>query len=118
MLYEKCEKGRDATSTRVLAFCVMPNHIHILAWAERGDSMAGLLQRIAAGVSRRLKPGGGFRKERPRVLPIFSRSVLMVKLDYLHNNPVRAGLVSDPGEWIAIKLQAGCAWWRGSGLPL
>jgi REP element-mobilizing transposase RayT len=41
-LYEEWEKARNATGTRILAFCVMPNHIHILAGPEQGASTAGL----------------------------------------------------------------------------
>jgi len=37
--------------------------------------------------------------KRPRVLPVYSRRALETKLDYLHSDPVRTGLVSGPAEW-------------------
>ncbi len=38
-------------------------------------------------------------KERPRVYPISKEDDVIKKLDYIHNNPVRRGLVSSPDEW-------------------
>ena len=40
-----------------------------------------------------------FWKEKPRVFPISKEIDLKRKLDYIHNNPVRRGLVKSPGEW-------------------
>ena len=35
----------------------------------------------------------------PACLADLLSEVLEVKLDYIHENPVRAGLVSSPGDW-------------------
>jgi putative transposase len=40
-----------------------------------------------------------FRKEKPRVFPILKEIDIKRKLDYIHNNPVRRGLVKSPEEW-------------------
>jgi len=99
VLHEEWEKARASLGVRVLAYCVMPNHVHMLLWAKTGESVKKFLHRTIAQTSRRLKPGGGFWKERPRVLPIHSKAVLRAKKDYLHLNPVRAGLVQMPEQW-------------------
>ena len=99
VLYDEWEKARLALSVRVLAYCVMPDRVHIVIWSELGDSSRKFLHRTIAQTSRRLRPGGGFWKERPRVVPIYSRRVLDVKVDYIHANPVRRGLVSSPEQW-------------------
>jgi putative transposase len=38
-------------------------------------------------------------KEKPRVFPISKEIDIINKLDYIHNNPVRRGLVKSPEEW-------------------
>ena len=40
-----------------------------------------------------------FWKEKPRVFPLSKEDDVVKKLDYIHNNPVRRGLVNSPGEW-------------------
>ena len=40
-----------------------------------------------------------FWKEKPRVFPISKEEDVLKKLDYIHNNPVRRGLVQSPGDW-------------------
>ena len=99
VLYDEWEKARQALGVRVLAYCVMPDHVHKLIWSNLGADARKFLQRTIAQTSRRLRPGGGLWKERPRVLPVYSRRVLDVKVDYLHANPVRRGLVSSPEDW-------------------
>ena len=99
VLYEEWERARASQGVKVLAYVVMPNHFHILLWAERGEQVMRFLQRALGEVSKRLEPGGGFWKERPRVLPCFSEKVVRVKVDYLHRNPVRAELVELPEQW-------------------
>jgi REP element-mobilizing transposase RayT len=40
-----------------------------------------------------------FWKEKPRIFPISKEIDLEKKLKYIHNNPVRRGLVKSPEEW-------------------
>jgi putative transposase len=99
VLYREWEAARRDHRVRVLAYVVMPDHFHLVLWAQTGQSIRRFLQRTLALTSRTLQPGGGFWKERPRVLPIHSEKVLKTKVDYLHANPVRGSLVADPGDW-------------------
>ena len=99
VLYDEWEKARRALGVRVVAYCIMRDHVHVTIWSESGENARKFLHRTIAQTSRRLKPGGGFWKERPRVLPVYSRRVLDVKVDYLHANPLRRRLVANPEEW-------------------
>jgi putative transposase len=90
VLYGAWDSARRELAVRVLAYVVMPEHFHLLLWAERGAAVRAFLQRTLSATSRRLQPGGGFWKERPRVLPVWSNKVLKTKLDYVHQNPVAA----------------------------
>jgi REP element-mobilizing transposase RayT len=100
VVYEEWEGARQAYAVRVLAFVVMPAHSHLLLWAQRGASVRTFLQHTLANTSRRLQRGGGFWKERPRVLGIWSRRVLEIRRDYIHDNPVRGELVQRPEDWL------------------
>ena len=99
VLYDEWDKARLALGVRVLAYCVMPDHVHMVIWSELGESARRFLHRTIAQTSRRLRPGGGFWKERPRAVPAYSRRVLAAKVDYVHANPVRRGRVSAPEDW-------------------
>jgi putative transposase len=99
LLYREWEAARHDHSVRVLAFVVMPEHFHVLLWAERGVAVRTFLQRVLANTSRQLQLGGRFWKERPRVLAVWSSRVLSDKLHYMHLNPVKRKLVAKPEDW-------------------
>jgi putative transposase len=40
-----------------------------------------------------------FWKEKPRIFPLSFEEAMAKKLDYIHNNPVRRGLVASMDEW-------------------
>lgn len=99
VLYDEWSIARRMLNVKVLAYCIMPEHFHAILWAESGDNVRTFLHRIQAQTSRQLQPGGGFWKERPHVLPVYSTDILHTKLDYLHRNPVRRELVINPEDW-------------------
>ena len=100
LLYPAWARVRASLRVRVLAYVIMPDHFHLVLWSERGLDVRRFLQRTLS-LSRRAYPRRGrFWKERPRVLPVYSEAVLWTKIDYLHANPVRAGLVSSPEDWL------------------
>jgi putative transposase len=100
VVYEEWDAARKALDVQVLAYAIMPDHFHAILWGEQGRSIRRFLQRTQGLTSHRLRPGGGFWKERPRVLPVYSRKVLETKVNYLHANPVRRGLVASPADWV------------------
>ncbi|MHB9035123.1 MAG: transposase [Armatimonadota bacterium] len=99
IIYEEWNRARESFGVRVLAYVVMPEHFHLITWAAHGDSIRAFVSRTLGETSKRLQPGGGFWKERPHVLPLYSQQVLKVKMDYLHRNPLRRELVVNPEDW-------------------
>lgn len=99
VLYGEWERARQSQSVKILAYVVMPSHFHLVAWAEKSRNVSNFLSRSLGETSKKLQPGGGFWKERPRVLPMHSRSVIKAKVDYLHRNPLRKELVINPEDW-------------------
>ena len=90
--------ARALLDVKILAYVVMPNHFHIVLWSERGAHISKFLLRTLSITARRICPRGLW-KERPRVLPLHSQAVLRAKVDYLHRNPIRKGLVANPEDW-------------------
>jgi putative transposase len=99
-LYREWERSRVALGVKVLAYVVMPEHFHILLWADPTLRVRVFLQKTLAHSSRAIRPGGGFWKERARVVPVHSSRSLERKLNYIHGNPVRRQLVDAAGEWV------------------
>jgi len=99
IMYEEWNTARAVNAVKILAYVIMPNHFHIILWAEQGSHISMFLRRVQSTTARRIMPGNGLWKERPRVLPIHSSPVLKTKVDYLHRNPLRKGLAINPEDW-------------------
>jgi len=100
VIYAEWEAARRLLDVRVLAYVIMPDHIHIVLWATSGANVRAFLQQTLSLTARRLQSGRRFWKERPRVVAVYSEQVLKVKVDYVHGNPVRAGLAQTPADWL------------------
>ena len=88
--------------TSIYAFCLMPNHIHLLVRPGQENLhffFRDLCGRYAKRFNRRYERrghlfGGSFRQS-----VILDEGYLLAASLYIHLNPVRAGLVSDPREY-------------------
>ncbi|MDO8682520.1 MAG: transposase [Armatimonadota bacterium] len=100
ILYDIWEEARQALSVKLLTYVVMPDHYHHLLWAEQGKSVSAFLQRTASLTRKRMQTNGPLFKEAPRVLAVYTPDVFETKLDYIHRNPLRKELVSEPEEWL------------------
>ncbi len=78
------------------ALCLMPNHIHLLTPHPCREALAQVL----AGHVRSLNRSGAVRLERvPKCSPCSDRRKVRRQARYIHLNPCRARLVSDPLAW-------------------
>ena len=87
---------------RVHAYCWMPNHIHLLV--QVSDAPLGkLLMRIASRYARKhqrqLNTTGHLFERRYHAVLVDADAYLLTLLRYIHLNPVRAGLVTDPSAY-------------------
>jgi putative transposase len=84
---------------RLLAFCLMTNHIHLIAVPAHEDSLAVLLRRThgryAQMVNTRRRRSGHLWQSRFYSCPL-SESHLVRALAYVELNPVRAGITPSP----------------------
>ncbi|MGQ0586165.1 MAG: transposase [Gammaproteobacteria bacterium] len=99
---------------RVQAYCLMPNHVHLLLEPESIDGMARLMKRLAgrhtARINRRENLTGGLWEGR-YYSSVVSRDAYWQECHrYIELNPVRAALVADPEKyrWSSCRYRTGC----------
>ncbi|OPX32803.1 MAG: hypothetical protein B1H11_13510 [Desulfobacteraceae bacterium 4484_190.1] len=96
-------------SLDIYAFCLMPNHIHILLrprGAELQEAMRDLFARYAMMFNRKYERKGHLFGGPYRQAVCLDDSYLLAASLYIHMNPVRAGIVKRPRDyqWSSIKL--------------
>ncbi len=98
---------------RVLGYCLMTNHVHLVVLAEREDSLAVLFRRVHGRYAQSLnvKRGrsGHLFQQRFYSCPLSERH-LWTALRYVEQNPCRAGLVESPEQyrWSSAAARMGC----------
>ena len=132
------DEYRKRYGVKIVGYVVMPNHVHIALWAEKSESVrqftAQTLRRSAAELYEMTqeaalggdelagswlrvfcsRAGSGNRvaiwKERGRAFPVSEAATLAQKLRYIHENPIRRGLVERAEDW-----EFSSASWYASG---
>jgi putative transposase len=99
--------------TRVHAYVLMTNHVHLLMTAARPDGVSRTMQYVASIYSRRLNERlerqGPLWEGRFRASLIDSDYYCLACYRYIELNPVRAGMVASPAEyrWSSYRENAG-----------
>jgi putative transposase len=93
------------TGMRLLAFCIMPNHWHLVLWPTK-DGQLSLFMRLLSvthvrrwHAHRRTTGTGPIYQGRFKSFPVQEDRHFLIVCRYVERNPVRAGLVSDPDKW-------------------
>jgi putative transposase len=84
------------------AFCLMRNHVHLLLSLREGsldDAMRDLFAQYAARFNRKYERKGHLFGGPYRQSACLEDAYLLAASLYIHLNPVRAGLVQDPGKY-------------------
>ncbi len=117
LLVTQIEDQRKSLGFRVLAWVIMPEHVHLLVVPERGE-VGVVLKAIKQGFARRLL--AKYRKEQNPALEqmrdargtarvwqrgggydrnVRDQAELEKFVGYIHMNPVSRGLVDRPTDW-------------------
>jgi putative transposase len=93
----------------IYAFCLMPNHIHLLASPredELQEAMRDLFSCYAMRFNRKYMRKGHLFGGAYRQAVCLDDAYLLAASLYIHMNPVRAGLVEDPRDfrWSSVRL--------------
>ncbi|MGH9968087.1 MAG: REP-associated tyrosine transposase [Pyrinomonadaceae bacterium] len=131
ILCRAVDEARKSAGFLLFAYVIMIDHMHLLT--SRPSTTSDVLRVLKGLTARRvidyLKMNNYLRslaklqhQERERnyryslwqteknVLPIFSESMFMEKLNYIHQNPVRAGFVTRASDyhWSSARIWQGC----------
>src|SRR5205823_2191462 len=93
----------ERTPVRLLAYCLMPNHFHLVLWpradGDLSDYMRWLLTAHVRRYHQHYHSSGHVYQGRFRSFPIQEDDHLLTVLRYAERNPVRAGLVERAQDW-------------------
>ena len=123
MFCRAIDRGMELRSFRLVAFVLMPEHVHLLVYptslSVKIDELLSAIKRPHSGriklilqkthspllarltvqerpgkmVFRYWQEGPGFDRN------LFSEKAVLAAIDYIHNNPVRRGLVQRATDW-------------------
>ncbi len=100
VLAEQCQLA----AVHVWAYCLMPNHIHLLLVPETESGLTEAVsethRRYATFVNRRQGWTGHLWQDRFASEPISEGSALFTVVRYIECNPVEAGLCAKPDDWL------------------
>jgi len=92
------ELAKEKSEISLLAYCLMTNHVHMLI-KEGKEQIGDSIRRIAVGYAQyhNSKHGrtGHLFQNRFQSEPVNDDKYLLVALRYIHQNPLKAGIVKD-----------------------
>jgi putative transposase len=95
-------ESKDESRIDIWAYCLMPNHIHMVAVPETKDGLANTFRIAHRQYSRMINSREGWRghlwQERFHSF-VMDEDHLMAAVRYVELNPVRATLCRQPGDW-------------------
>lgn len=89
-------------TVEILAYCLTPNHYHLLVQFQTGSlsaQMKALSLAYTKGMNARYSRVGSLFQGRFCSIQIAREAYLVHLVRYIHLNPVKAELVSHPKEW-------------------
>ena len=95
-------ESREETRVSVWAYCLMPNHVHLVVVPDHQDSLARLFRYVHRHYSRRINFRENWKghlwQERFHSF-VMDERYLFAAVRYTEQNPVRAGLCQRPEDW-------------------
>jgi len=97
----------------LMAYVLMPSHLHLMVGCKGGGKeLSRFMQTLKIISAKRMFPGSGsIWKQRFDDFSIRSEEHFYTKLNYIHDNPMRAGLVAHPCDW---PFSSASAWIKGA----
>ena len=99
------QNAKEKFSLKLANFCIMPTHIHLLIIPGKGVTLPRIMQWIKSHSARRWNRMHGSTDhlwgERYFARVITNLWEYCQVMEYIYQNPVKAGLAEDVGEWEA-----------------
>jgi putative transposase len=104
----------DDFAATCVGFVIMPNHVHVVTWFPQVGQLSKFMhewkrlssyyirdwyRREAGNYCERFGEGNRFWQAKYYAFEIYKPAKLEEKLRYMHDNPVRAGLVQRAVDW-------------------
>lgn len=93
----------ERVAMRVIAWCLMPNHFHLVVWPHEDGDLARWMQWLMTSQvrrhHRRHDTSGHIWQGRFKCFPAQSDAHLWRVVRYVERNPLRAGLVARAEDW-------------------
>jgi putative transposase len=108
-LFEAWRAARRRAPHRIVAFVVMPDHLHAIITMKDGcDDYSRLIQEIKKGFTRRVR--GRDMTTSPWQSRFWEHTIrdmrdLYNHIDYIHANPVKHGYTHCPSDWTYSSLR-------------
>jgi len=87
----------------VIAYCLMPNHFHLLLRQNESEAITALLEKIhkkyARYYNKKYDRKGRIFRSPLNHIETQTDTYLLNACAYIHGNPVQAGLVNFPEDW-------------------
>lgn len=108
---EQTERLRSDDGISLLAYVIMPDHVHMVLLPPEGLELGRAIGRLKALSARKIlaasSNAGAARRDGRRVFwqrrcydhNCRTRGTVLEKIEYCHANPVRAGLAREPADW-------------------
>jgi len=99
------EEAVERTGTRLLAYCVMPNHWHLVVWPRKDGELSQFVGWLSLTHTQRWHAhrqsagSGHVYQGRFKSFPIQDNDHFHTVARYVERNPLRAKLVRQAGEW-------------------
>ena len=127
LMTESLDYCRKSKGMEIYGYCIMPSHVHLIFRSALGDP-SGLMRDLKGFTSRKImktiqdnpqesrrewmlwmferagKKNSNvkdkqFWQQNNKPIEIWNLKVFEQKLNYIHNNPVESGFVTDPIDW-------------------
>jgi putative transposase len=106
---------------RVVGFCLMPNHFHLVLWPYQDGDLSRFMQWLLTSHVRRYHRhyggSGHVWQGRFKAFPIEQDEHLLMVLRYVERNALRAKLVCRAEDWRWSSLGATDAWLHPGPVP-
>jgi putative transposase len=97
------KKGADRESIAIHAYCLMPNHFHLLLSPKKGGSLSRMMQWVMTShvryYHRTNKTSGHVWQGRYKSFIVQKESYYIGAVRYIEANALRAGLVEKAEDW-------------------
>jgi putative transposase len=99
------QEAQHKVPLRLLAYCIMPNHFHLVVWPSAGHEVSAFMMWATGTHGKRwhrfrgTTGTGAVYQNRFKAFPVASDRHLLTVCRYVERNPVRAGLVARAEQW-------------------